>query len=380
MIEDAQLDKALPLLFENAAEAMFISNKLGVIQRVNKQFLTFFGYEREQVLGQSVDMLLPGHLRNRHKTLRKSYAENAYERPMGSGFDDFVAQRADGKVIPVEISLSPVVYDGSPGLILGTVSDNTQRKRLEAQVREANIEPLNLDKERNLLESRQRLIALLSHEFRNALSVVILTATTLERKYTDMTVAKQRGLIHKLVKQIKMLQELTNDVLEMQRSQEPGSANAHQAFDLAEMLHYWRDEFTVDANSDHQFDLRTPETLLIRADRHAIGYIVRNLINNAVKYSPAGGAITCMLEKDAHGIILSISDEGVGIPQEAIPHVFKPYWRADNVAHMQGTGLGLAIVKHYVDLHGGAIYCASQENHGTTFKVHLPLEEAVSAS
>jgi signal transduction histidine kinase len=87
-----------------------------------------------------------------------------------------------------------------------------------------------------------------------------------------------------------------------------------------------------------------------------------------------------MLSHTNNAVIFSVRDEGIGIPLEAIPHVFKPYWRADNVSHMQGTGLGLAIVKHYVDLHGGTIYCHSKEGEGTTFTVNLPVREAANTA
>jgi signal transduction histidine kinase len=110
----------------------------------------------------------------------------------------------------------------------------------------------------------------------------------------------------------------------------------------------------------------------VKADPKLLQLIISNLISNAVKYSRPGGKVTIGLACHAHQSILSVQDEGMGIPKEAQPHVFEPFYRADNVGDLAGTGLGLAIVRQCVEQHGGTVSFTSEAERGTTFVVTLP--------
>jgi signal transduction histidine kinase len=106
--------------------------------------------------------------------------------------------------------------------------------------------------------------------------------------------------------------------------------------------------------------------------------VIDNLVSNALKYSPADKSIWIDLSRDDARMVLRVQDEGIGIPDEDLKHLFEPFHRASNVGTISGTGLGLSITKHAVDLHGGTIVPESQPGVGTTFTVTLPVRAASS--
>lgn len=118
----------------------------------------------------------------------------------------------------------------------------------------------------------------------------------------------------------------------------------------------------------------TSREVYVEVDQDRMTQVIDNIMNNAIKYSPDGGAITVKLE-DLHScIVLSISDEGLGVPQKDLPHLFDRFYRVDKARSREqgGTGLGLAISKEVIELHGGKIWAESVENQGSTFIFELP--------
>ena len=107
-------------------------------------------------------------------------------------------------------------------------------------------------------------------------------------------------------------------------------------------------------------------------DEKLLRHIFGNLLSNAIKYSPSGGVVRFVVERDGDDTVFQVIDQGIGIPAEEIPHLFESFHRASNVGAIQGTGLGLAIVKNAVHTHGGSIEVASRLGEGTAFTVRLP--------
>ena len=117
------------------------------------------------------------------------------------------------------------------------------------------------------------------------------------------------------------------------------------------------------------------DRILVNADPLRLEQVVHNLVNNAVKYSPTGGGVTVRVERQAELALLSVSDEGLGIPAGALPQLFQRFYRADNVTahHISGMGIGLYVVREIVTRHGGTVEVTSTEGAGSTFRVSLPL-------
>ena len=117
--------------------------------------------------------------------------------------------------------------------------------------------------------------------------------------------------------------------------------------------------------------------LSVSNSTHKFIQVVDNIMNNAIKYSPDGGVITCRLLETHNNVILSISDQGLGIPKKDLGHVFDRFFRVDKARSRAqgGTGLGLAISKEVIELHHGRIWVDSVEGKGSTFYISLPYEE-----
>jgi two-component system sensor histidine kinase VicK len=120
----------------------------------------------------------------------------------------------------------------------------------------------------------------------------------------------------------------------------------------------------------------TRRDIWVEVDTDKIQQVLDNIMNNAIKYSPDGGVITCRLVETHNHVIMSITDQGLGIPKEAISHVFDRFYRVDKARSRAqgGTGLGLAISKEVVQMHGGRIWVESREGEGSTFYISLPYE------
>jgi two-component system sensor histidine kinase VicK len=130
-------------------------------------------------------------------------------------------------------------------------------------------------------------------------------------------------------------------------------------------------------------DYRPPQNetdLIVAADTGRINQVIDNLIGNAIKFSPDGGVITVDLSDQGENVLLSISDEGVGVPQDKIDRIFERFYQVDGSSRRRfgGTGLGLAIVKRIIDAHHGKIWVESAVNQGSTFHFTLPKEETVA--
>ncbi len=119
------------------------------------------------------------------------------------------------------------------------------------------------------------------------------------------------------------------------------------------------------------------EEVWVEIDQDKLIQVIDNIMNNAIKYSPDGGTIYVRLMSTHNQLVLSIQDQGLGIPQESIPHLFDRFYRVDKARSRAqgGSGLGLSIAKEEIELHNGTIWVNSIENKGTTFFISLPFEE-----
>jgi signal transduction histidine kinase len=133
------------------------------------------------------------------------------------------------------------------------------------------------------------------------------------------------------------------------------------------------DEFESRSDIAHEFIYRHDERVHeVQLDKKLMRQVINNLASNAVKYSPEGKQIFVSLDYAETSVVLSVRDEGIGIPEADLRHLFEPFHRASNVGTISGTGLGLAITKEAVELHGGTIHVETQLGTGTTFTVTIP--------
>jgi PAS domain S-box-containing protein len=354
------------LLLDAAPVATIISDQMGRITLINVQAETLFGYSRTELLGQSVDVLVPDYARKGHADKRATYIAEPRVRQMGSGLELF-AQRSNGSEFPVEIELS-YVQTAAELLVISFVIDISEHKKAEAALWQ------NLEKERELSELKSRFVSMASHEFRTPLATILALTETLSayrQKMADEQIEERLG---KIRDQVDHLKNIMDDVLQLARLQARRADFNPVRSNLDSLCRSILDEFQSHPDITHELQYSCDAELQeVTLDKKLMRQIISNLVSNAIKYSPNEKPITISLESTGKAVALKVRDGGIGIPEADLKHLFEPFHRASNVGAIAGTGLGLVITKESVELHGGTIAVESQIGVGTTFIVNIPI-------
>jgi signal transduction histidine kinase len=220
---------------------------------------------------------------------------------------------------------------------------------------------------------KNEFIATASHDLKNPIHAVLGYSDLLEKAgpLNDM----QKDFVERLKRSSSQMYELVLNLLELARTDLDTSLNA-QPYDLQDLLSSVTNEFQAQANAK-QHNLTFEEPLnrpQVKVDLPRIRQVLQNLIGNAIKYTPEGGQITVSAEKEMSMIWIHVQDNGLGIPEEDLPHIFEKFYRveADDRLEIQGNGLGLAIVRAIVEQHGGQIKVESTFGNGSCFSFSLP--------
>jgi PAS domain S-box-containing protein len=216
------------------------------------------------------------------------------------------------------------------------------------------------------------LIASVSHELRTPLTSILgFTETLLTRPIPEDDRVRYLRII---ADQARRLESLVGDLLNLRALEEAGLELQLEELDLRELLGEQAAAFESQLGR-HELRVEVPdEPLLVRADRRRVSQVVGNLISNALKYSPDGGAVSIKAERRDGRFVVSVADEGIGIPEESRHDVFLPFIRVGREGDAEGTGLGLAISRRIVRRHGGEMDFESTLGKGSTFSFELPVE------
>lgn len=357
-------------LFEFAPDAIVVIDRTGNIRRANAQVEAMFGYRRNDLLGQSVEVLLPQRFRDRHVQHRVGYFGESRMRPMGAGLELF-ARRRDGSEFPVDIMLSPVDTAEGP-LVLGVVRDITERKRFEQALREKNVEL-----ERASL-AKDRFLASMSHELRTPLNAVIGFTGTLLMKLPGPLTADQETQLRTIQTSARHLLSLINDLLDLARIQSESIELKFESVVCQDVVAEVGTTLRPLAEAKGlAFDIRMPEeALLLRTDRRALSQILINLMNNAIKFTESGAVRVGLERRRENGrrwVEVSVADTGVGIKAEDHDKLFQAFTQVDpsSTRRYEGTGLGLHLSKKLAELIDGTIHFSSEHGKGSTFTLLL---------
>jgi PAS domain S-box-containing protein len=359
-------------MLEAVSEGILLVNRQGQIVLANQYATDMFHAGTGSLVGQPVDSLLPQAVQTAHGGLRDDYMLQPVTRPLGSGLD-VVAQRPDGSTFPVEISLTPLIVDGE-AVVMCFIVDITARKQLEEQRIYARALEVELEKEREIIELRERFTSMVSHEFRTPLAIIQAAAQLLRSYHSKIPPERLLEQIERIGGQADRILALLDDVLVLNRAN-AGKLEFHpEPLDVVAYCRHLVDEFRLASQNTHQVEMTfdpLPDEILI--DPHLFSRMIHNLLLNAAKYSPAGSTICVFVHRDEEWLKVAISDQGIGIPVEEQQRIFEPFHRAPNAARTPGTGLGLAIVNRNVAAHGGTVTLHSTPGEGATFTVRLPL-------
>jgi PAS domain S-box-containing protein len=278
---------------------------------------------------------------------------------------------AKGGDLPVRVSARLILFHGEPAVISALAS-------IEAEERAQRLLGQALDKQQRIAEAQRRFVSMLGHEFRTPLSIIDGTARRVQRRGGQMSAEDIGRWMERLRQAAGRMDEMITDVLALTQVEDGCVILDRQAVDVAALIATVADRHR-DLSQNHRIDL--PVSGLDRRvtlDPRLMDIALSNLLSNAIKYSPAGGTVTITAEGDGDRLRIAVSDQGVGMPDDEIPHVFDRFFRCSTSVGIEGTGLGLDICRQLVEMHGGTVTAQSTVGVGSTFILELPLESAAA--
>ena len=400
----------LDALFNHATEGIVISNESGLIQLMNPAACKMFGYEANELLNESIDVLVPNNIKGHHEHHRKSYIDKPRARPMGLGLDLY-ALRKDGNLFPIEISLSPIFKDDRK-YIIAFLIDISVRKKIEASVKEKQEEleqialtlqksnedlekkvsdrtkvlmeaiaelersrselSIALEKEKDLNDLKSRFISMASHEFRTPLTTILSSAVLISEYKSQEQEEKKQKHIKRIKSSVNNLNDILSDFLSISKLEE-GKIHADMSmFDLNTLIKEIVSDMRQNTKAGQQIIVNYTGDKLVFLDSKLVKNILFNLLSNAIKFSSEGKSITIDAVVNVNEIKIRVLDQGIGISDEDLKHLFERFYRGKNAFNIQGTGLGLHIVGNYVDIMKGHLHLTSKLNVGTEIEITFP--------
>lgn len=354
-------EETLASIVDNIPTLLARFDQAGNCQFVNRHWVNVLGWTLEEI-------------QSHPDIFSEFYAEpdmrNAAIECLFSDFrnwQDLTTRTRSGALL--DISWSSVGLTDGHRLLSG--QDVTHRVQLESQRMYANQLELELEKERELRELKERFVSLISHEFRTPLSVIKISVDLLSRYLDRLPPEKITEKLTTIQEQIQRMVAFMEDALRFSKNRAGKTDLVFEPIEILPMLERIIDNHRQTDDDKHQIVLLAKPGIL-HADRKLLEHIVSNLLSNALKYSPTDSTITVSVMSNYSQWQFEIQDEGIGIPSDDIPHLFEPFVRASNVRDQSGTELSLAIVKDYVELHGGEVSVESRLGKGTTFKFTIP--------
>jgi two-component system cell cycle sensor histidine kinase/response regulator CckA len=361
-------------LFQFAPDALIAIDENGCIDRTNVRALSLFGYNRSELIGRPVEILIPDRFAARHVGHRVAFMQAPHAKPMGVQLDVF-GRRKDGSDFPVDVVLSPA---SSPygRLVLAVVRDLTEERQTQALTRAAE----------ERLQTAQRMEALgelaggVAHDFNNMLTVV--------NGYSELLLARTgedhpfRNSLQQIKKAGDRCADLTGQLLAFSRRQVLTPSN----LDLGSMVADLNQMMTVLLGEAIAVTVTTdPDLWPVRADQAQIEQVLVNLVVNARDAMPEGGALSIRVRNrvvdtssgaaapeitSGEYVTVTVTDTGDGMDEATRARAFEPFFTTKPVG--QGSGLGLSTAYGFIKQSGGFIALTSAAGRGTTVEVSLP--------
>jgi len=232
---------------------------------------------------------------------------------------------------------------------------------------------LSLEKEKELGHLKSRFVSMASHEFRTPLSAVQLSASLIEKYAQPFDIPNISKHVGKIKNAVGNLTTILNDFLSLEKLEAGKVEASFSNFDLVQLAEEITEEMQMLAKQNQNIIYQhTGTSSMVRLDQSLLKNCIFNLITNAIKYSGENSFIDFNTEINERGCIITIRDNGIGIPEAAQKHLFEAFFRAHNTGSIPGTGLGLNIVARYISLMNGNVDFKSNDNQGALFTISFP--------
>jgi len=348
------------LAIEAAPSAMVMIDDEGRIVLVNAQAERFFGYDRTELLGQSIELLVPERFRSKHANFRQAYMQAAIARAMGAG-RDLYGLRKDGMEFPVEIGLTPVTSGDGP-FVLSAIVDITERKRAEDETRQHN---------RDL----ETLLQVISHDLREPLRAIGGFSQLLHERYPERLDDKGRDFLRRIVRGVDRMSKLLDDLLMLAqaRRMRPPMATVDLRLIICDVLRQLDSQVRA---TGAQVKM-AQDFPYLRVNRTWASRGIYNLVSNALKFTRDGEApeVEIVPYRTASEVGIAVRDRGPGIETAELRRIFHLFRRATG-REVPGTGAGLAIVQQIAERHGGRVWAQPRDGGGAEFVLTFGQGEA----
>ena len=373
------------LLVENVRDyAIFMLDVQGHIMTWNAGAQRIKGYAANEIIGKHFSIFYTPEDLQRDKP--------AYELVVATHEGQYQEEgwrvRKDGSLFWANVLITALFDNNGTLRGFGKVTrDMTERKRAEEERERLRESQLHLERER---EARRQMEALLrmqdafltttAHELRTPITSLSAYAELLLRrlKQGHLSIERAERPIKAIHYQAQQLNRLTSALLDITRLEHGKLTLQQHVVDLRTVIERVVSEFVLLVDDrEHELNvILPPNPLMIDGDELRLEQIFYNLLQNAFKYSPAGGSVTVELRQEEQCGVVTVTDRGIGIPEQELPLLFDRFYRATNVPphKISGLGIGLSIVKELVALHGGTIDVQSMPGEGSTFTLRFPLK------
>ncbi|WP_051195810.1 PAS domain-containing sensor histidine kinase [Meiothermus rufus] len=352
----------LAAIVTSSTDAIASKTLEGIVTSWNASAERILGYSAREMVGQSIRRIIPPERQHEEDMIlariRAGERVEHYET---------VRLTKDGRRIDISLTVSPV-RDAS-GRIIGAskvARDITERKRAEQALRESE------ERYRELSEAQKRFVNDAAHELRAPLTAIVGNLQLLAR-FKNMRKADREEALAEVTREAARLSRLVNDMLALAR----GDAGLRLRLGPVRLDEVLREAFATARvlGKDHRMERGHLPEAWVTGDADRLKQLALQLLENAVKYTPAGGTVRLELDLGEGYAELRVRDTGIGIAPEDLPHVFERFYRADRARSraVGGSGLGLSIAQWIAEQHGGGIRLESEVGKGTVAVVRLPL-------
>ena len=385
-------------IIQNAIDGIITIDENGLIELINPAACTLFDYQSDEVIGKNISMLMPQPDKDAHDDYIFRHQRTGKANIIGIG-REVLGLRKDGSIFPFRLGLSEVQFSGRK-IYTGFIHDLSKEKEAERRLKEyaSHLEELveertlslketvkaleyakeglsqSLEKEKELGQLKSRFVSMASHEFRTPLTSVKLSASLIEKYAEPLASPNISKHVHKIKQAVSSLTVILNDFLSLEKLEAGKEEVAYDTFDLVKFSEEIAEEMQVMAKQNQNIIYQhTGTKSTVKLDEKLLKNCINNLITNAIKYSGENTFIDFTTEINDQHCIVTVKDNGIGIPEADQKHLFEAFFRAHNTGTIPGTGLGLNIVTRYAGLMNGKVDFKSVINQGTLFTISFPL-------